>query len=209
MERFISEVIAFRLDDSWWKLSNKGRAAVKAGLARLLSGALRSGFIKAKAYASMKPESDIIFWLMASSPSKVIEAKLAIEESLSGYASFRQGFLSTYFMSREMDASKGGKFFVAYPMSKEPGWYLKPESSRRSIVAEHVKIATRSEFNDGIASYTTEAFGIGDSEFVVIYELKDIWNWVRVTEQLRHATARKWITNETPILVGLEGLDSL
>ena len=46
-------------------------------------------------------------------------------------------------------------------------------------------------------------FGIADYEFVVIYEIPNIFEWVAVTEELRSAEARKWITNEAPILTGI------
>jgi chlorite dismutase len=94
-------------------------------------------------------------------------------------------------------------------MSKDPSWYLLPEAERKSIIAAHVKIAIESSNNYGVISYTTESFGIGDWEFVVIYELRNIAKWVAVTEELRHAEARKWIRNETPILTGIKRIDGL
>ncbi len=71
-------------------------------------------------------------------------------------------------------------------------------------MAEHVKIAVESKYNKGIVSYTTKAFGIADYEFVVIYEIPDIYDWVAVTEELRAAKARKWVTKETPIYAGIK-----
>ena len=57
--------------------------------------------------------------------------------------------------------------------------------------------------NKDILSYTTYSFGIGDQEFVVIYETDSLYSWMKVTEKLREVEARKWIIKETPILTGI------
>lgn len=186
-------------------LSASGKSRVMSRLSRRLVAAKKAGFKKAEAYRSLRPGSDIIIWMMSKDADAIADLKEETGLILGANASIVHGFLSTYEMSREVKEPTSSKFFIAYPMSKSPEWYLKTEEERKRIVAEHVKIAINSEYNDGIASYTTESFGIGDSEFVVIYELGNIWNWVRVTEQLRHARARSWITNESPILVGIKG----
>ena len=202
METFISEVLAFKFEGDW----TARKAKIKAGLSKLLADcASKPSFLKAKAYTSLRYDSDVIFWLMSKDPDEIAKAKAGIEELLAGAASISHGFLSVYRQSRQHEASGSNRFFVAYPMSKSPEWYLLDEAERKRIVADHVKVATSSPNNNGISSFTTESFGIGDSEFVVIYELSDIGKWVAVTEELRHVEARKWITNERPILVGIEG----
>lgn len=204
METFVSEVLAFKFNGNW----HAKRAAIKEELSRLLSDcASRPSFLRAKAYSSLRYDSDVIFWLMSKDPDEIAKAKAAIGSLLDGVASISNGFLSVYKQSRQYEPSHDNRFFVAYPMSKSPEWYLLDEAERKRIVAEHVKVATSSQNNNGISSFTTESFGIGDSEFVVIYELADIAKWVAVTEELRHVEARKWITNERPILVGIDGLE--
>ncbi len=94
------------------------------------------------------------------------------------------------------------KYFVAYPMKKSVDWYLLPFDEREKIMMEHINIAKNHPKNNGIRSYTTYSFGIGDYEFVVIYEIPNLSDWVEVVEKLREAKARKWITKEEPLLVG-------
>ncbi|MEM3794787.1 MAG: chlorite dismutase family protein, partial [Thermoprotei archaeon] len=59
----------------------------------------------------------------------------------------------------------------------------------------------------GIKSYTTYSYGLGDHEFVVMYEVDSLAAWSHVTAKLREAKARKWIVNEEPILVGVHAND--
>ncbi len=206
METFISEVLAFKFNGSW----HAKRSEIKAELSRLLAERDgRPSFLRAKAYSSLRYDSDVIFWFMSKDPDEIANAKAAVESLLDGVASVSNGFLSVFRQSRQHEPSVDNRFFVAYPMSKSPEWYLIDEAERKRIVADHVRVATSSLNNNGISSFTTESFGIGDSEFVVIYELSDIGKWVAVTEELRHVEARKWITNEHPILVGIEGLENI
>ncbi len=95
------------------------------------------------------------------------------------------------------------EYFVAYPMSKSPEWYLLDYDERKEIMMDHIRSAMSNPEQEGIRSYTTYSFGIGDQEFVVLYEVPDLAKWSHVTEKLREAKARKWISKETPILIGM------
>ncbi|MEM0154675.1 MAG: chlorite dismutase family protein [Methanothrix sp.] len=202
---YISEVLSFSYTQSWWSIKKEERASKLSQLSsKLKSWSISANAAKAESYDSLRGDSDILFWLMCRDPKMIIEAKLLIEEQLSGYATVKAGFLSAYQQSREKPNAEGKDYFVAYPMSKRPDWYLLDKDESKRIVADHVKIAMNSSHNGGINSYTTKSFGIADYEFVVIYEIPDIFEWVKVTEELRSAEARKWITNEAPILTGIK-----
>jgi chlorite dismutase len=88
-------------------------------------------------------------------------------------------------------------------MSKSNDWYLLPYEKRKEVMDEHIKVAMTDENNKDILSYTTYSFGIGDQEFVVLYETDDLYSWMKVTQRLREVEARKWITKETPIFTGI------
>ncbi len=203
-KEYISEVLSFAYAPGWWAMEKDERESKLAELSsKLKSWGISSNAIKAGLYDSLRSDSDLLFWLMCEDPKKILAAKLMIEESLSGYVTGRTGFLSVYPSSKEKPGPDGKDYFVAYPMSKRPDWYLQGMEESKRIVADHVKIAVESSHNKGITSYTTKSFGIADYEFVVIYEIPDIFEWVAVTEELRSAEARKWITNEAPILTGI------
>ncbi len=210
MEDYVSEVISFYLTKEWWQAKKSTRESIKKRLVELaLSSSSEDGVIKSVLYTSLRHDSDIIFWIMARDPDTVMHAKLAIEWLLSGFVVPSHGFISIYKLTHAHKELDNAKYFVAYPMSKSSEWYLIDEEERKRIIAEHVKMAMESKHNKGIVSYTTQSFGISDHEFVVLYELNNIPEWVSVTEELRHARARKWITSETPILLGIKGIEKL
>lgn len=204
MESFISEVISFKFSADWWKLEGNRRSAILVGLNAIIEKfSARMSVLKAAAYSSLRHDSDLIFWIMSKAPEEALEFKADIERQLNIYANPADGFLSVYESKGKTKGSDGNKYFVAYPMSKDPEWYLLDEITQKDIISEHVKIAVGSETNKGIISYTTSSFGIDDNEFVVMYELPSIPEWVLTTRELRGAKARKWIRNEMPILVGI------
>ncbi|MCL5102420.1 MAG: chlorite dismutase family protein [Candidatus Marsarchaeota archaeon] len=203
-EDYISSVLSFSFNEKWWGFSEVDKKMRLDAMKRdLNSWKKRTGALKSEIYDSLRWDSDIIIWNMCKNPTDLLAIKQKIEKTFSGYAQITYGMLSVYSNNRKKPEKGVKTYFVAYPMSKEPEWYLLPKEESKRIVAEHVEIAISSKSNDGIESYTTKGFGIADSEFVVIYEIPDLYSWVRVTEELRGARARKWITNETPILTGI------
>ncbi len=209
LNELTSMVISFSLGSRWWSTGRSERAKKLEKISKWAESWKKSGGARFNIYESLRNDCDIIFWFMAEDPATVSDARFYIEKELAGFAKPRHGMLSVFKDARKRSTTSEYKYFVAYPMSKDPSWYLLPEAERKSIIAAHVKIAIESSNNYGVISYTTESFGIGDWEFVVIYELRNIAKWVAVTEELRHAEARKWIRNETPILTGIKRIDGL
>lgn len=203
MGGFLSNVLAYKLRPSWWRLKKEKRTKVIHDLKTILNEIhdIANQDIKAEIYSSLRPDSSMIFWLLMKDSYGLNSVRAKLEKVLGSYASLKYGFLSIYDANKPKDSS-GKEYFVAYPISKSPEWYLLPKEKRSEIMAEHIKLATSDINNKGINSYTTISFGIDDNEFVVLYELNSIPDWVAVTKNLREAEARKWITNEKPILVG-------
>jgi chlorite dismutase len=203
-KEYLSEVLSFAYSRHWWSIKKEERVSKLAELSsKLRSWSTSSNAEKAGLYSSLRADSDVLIWLMCENPKDIAAAKLMLKESLSEYVVWGTGFLSIYTSAKEKDEPEGKDYFVAYPMSKKPDWYLLGKDESKRIIADHVKIAVESSHNKGITSYTTKSFGIADYEFVVLYEIPDIFEWVAVTEELRSAEARKWITNEAPILTGI------
>ncbi len=95
------------------------------------------------------------------------------------------------------------RFLVAYPMKKDPTWYLEPLEKRRRIMGEHIRIAVEATRSKPVNSITTYAFGIAHYEFLVIYEVDDVAHWIETVEALREAEARRWVVLEEPVVLGL------
>ncbi len=172
---------------------------------------LRKEFISIRSYRSLRHDSDLVFWVSSHKPEKFYEFKAGMNLLFRGMAETSFSMISIYEHSPYLKGKttledtlhkKPSPYFVAYPMSKTVDWYLLDYEERKRILSEHIGMAVSHPENRDIRSYTTYSYGLGDQEFVVLYEVDDLSAWSHVTEKLREATARKWIIREWPILVG-------
>jgi chlorite dismutase len=204
------EVLSLKLLPQWWGLSRGERARILSGL-KEVEQQVSERAISLKSYASLSPNSSIIYWLSADDTLPLEDFRVSTLSALRGYADESVYFFSIYkpspytvgnFDPRGVLREKPLRYFVAYPMKKDVEWYLLPFNEREDIMREHIKVAREHPKNKGIKSYTTYSFGVEDYEFVVIYEIPSLPEWVEVVEKLREVRARKWITREEPIITG-------
>ncbi len=212
-------VYSFKLNKSYWKLEEKEKRHVLQS-ASLIFSDVRKKMNHLKLYTCSRNDADILFWGSARNAEGVQLLKHNIQESLGEFGYLSYSLVSIYEPSPYLHKGKQPenvfdqdplKHFVAYPMSKTPEWYLIPYDERKKIMEEHIRMATTNPENEGIRSFTTYSFGLGDQEFVVMYEVDDLIKWSHVTGKLREATARKWIIKEEPIFVGnyIDSLDQI
>ncbi|ACP56672.1 chlorite dismutase family protein [Saccharolobus islandicus] len=209
-------ISSIKLTNRWWSSSREERRCAINEIESVESQ-FRNNLISLKRYISLRNDSDIIYWVTSSDTSKLLEFKYTLlskirdlgYESLSLFSVYRSSpYTRGNFDINKVLSLEPLRYFVAYPMKKDVEWYLLPFEEREKIMKEHIETARTHPKNKGIRSYTTYSFGVGDYEFVVVYEIPEIENWVEVVEALREVKARKWITKEEPILVGeLRGLD--
>lgn len=163
-------------------------------------------------YHSLRGDCDLIGWVSANDPTQIEHFLRSMKDLLQNNGEIVHSFMSIYQRSpylknslkiEEQILESKRKYIIAYPMSKSNEWYLLPYEDRKRIMDEHIKVAITDPNNKDILSYTTYSFGIGDQEFVVIYETDSLYSWMKVTEKLREVEARKWIIKETPILTGI------
>lgn len=203
-------VLSYRFTAAYWNLEGYRRKNIMDAINRIVS-AENSELIHIRTYKGIRHDCDIIFWFSSYKPEVLANIRFDLNSVFSGYASSNYGMISLYEHSPYL--RNGGElsdtlkqeplpYFVAYPMSKLPEWYLIDYDERKQILAEHIGMASSSPESRGIRSYTTYSHGLDDQEFVVLYEVKSLSDWSHVTAKLREARARKWIIKETPILVG-------
>ncbi|GGM74683.1 chlorite dismutase [Thermogymnomonas acidicola] len=206
-EIYISVLCLSWTDEAWSR-----PADMEGARARILE---REGYpedlINLHFYSSLRWDADIILWFSSRRPESFAEVKAAALGRGAGLIRASYSMMSIYEGSPYLrDGAKPEdtltrepkKYFIAYPMSKTPDWYLIGFEERKEILQEHIRMAVQHPENKDIRSYTTYSFGIGDQEFVVMYETDSLLNWSHVTEKLREARARKWIVKETPIFLG-------
>jgi len=204
-------VLAYRMNGGWWSSDGGTRDEILGGLRARLDGE-RSRLLLMRSYKSLRWDSDLIFWLASRDPEALGDFKLAVNSALRGLGEASFSLLSIYEESPYVEVGRDleetlrlepYRFFIAYPMSKSPEWYMMDFEERRRIMAEHIGMARAHPESKAIRSYTTYCPGLSDYEFVVIYETQSLASWSHVTGKLREARARRWVTSETPILVGV------
>ncbi|MEB3787245.1 MAG: chlorite dismutase family protein [Desulfurococcales archaeon] len=195
---------------------NYGVTPTLSGLtARITSMALSPPVLGV--YHSLSGEADIVVWAASQDTRELYKTRTALKSEAArvcGAESFY--WLSLYKPSpyhpsppaeeilERLRRGRRLRYLVFYPMKKSPEWYLIPVEERRRIMAEHIAIAKRetAKAKGEIRSYTTYTFGLAGWEFIVVYEVDDLAEWVRIVEELRRAEARKWVTHESPVIVG-------
>lgn len=213
MADFLVNVLGFKFTDKWWSSGIDERRELIGKIRELSDSFAKDDDVrKSKLYSSLRYNVDIISWIISSTPNHLTELRASIERILGDRARLVYGFLSIYEPTNESRHSEEGtssEYFIAYPMSKSNDWYQLPKEKRDSIMSEHIKVASTSKDNRGVKSYTTRSFGIDDNEFVVIYEVPSLIDWMHVTQTLREVEARKWVVEDRPILVGMSnGFDA-
>ncbi len=212
MAHFVN-VLGFKFTDKWWASDADERRNLINKLTEFsISFAKNKGVNKSRLYSSLRYNVDIISWLMSDNPDHITALRAELEHALGNRATLVYGFLSIYEPaneSRHANESEASEYFIAYPISKSSDWYMLPKEKRDSVMAEHIRAATTSMDNKGVKSYTTRSFGIDDNEFLVLYEVPSLVDWMHVTQSLREVEARKWVIEDKPILVGrVNGFDA-
>ena len=163
----------------------------------------KDGFFISKQFISIKRNADIIIWNMSDSYDKLRLFKEKLYESIRDELIETYSYLSIYeHANKSYLTDVGLDYIVLYPIKKDPQWYLLDKKEQDRITSQHVDMAVNDVNNGNIRSYTTYSFAIDDFEFLVIYEVESIINWMKVARNLRRAEARKWITVESPVFVG-------
>ncbi len=161
-------------------------------------------------YWSLCGEAHVIVWLVSPETRPLYNFRMDVAEefddvveSLFWLSIYKASpYVKEEFNVYEKMAGEPLKYLISYPMKKDPEWYLLPFDERRSIMAEHIRIARTHKYSGNVRSYTTYAFGLAGYEFLVVYEVKSLYEWIEIVEELRRARARKWIVMEEPVLVG-------
>lgn len=204
-------ILSYRFNGDFWKMDLPSQDHLFQGLNQLFSES-RENLINLRTYRSIRHDTDLLVWASSENPEDLAAFKENLNRKMAGLGKAVHSMFSLYEHSpyiksgQPLSDSLGFpplKYFVAYPMNKSPEWYLVDSRERKTIMSEHIGMATSDPENKGIRSYTTYSYGISDQEFVVMYETDSLSRWSHVTARLREAKQRKWVTKEYPIFVGI------
>jgi chlorite dismutase len=90
-------------------------------------------------------------------------------------------------------------YLCVYPFVRSYEWYLLPEGERRSMLAEHGRLARG--FPD-VRANTVAAFALGDYEWMLAFEADQLHRIVDLMRELRASAARRHVREEVPFFTG-------
>ena len=212
-DRTLSHFACFRLGGSYWALPGEDRDALFLGLA----GELRAAAPRAEVYQvyPARGDADLLVWSAlpageAEAPGRFFDAfaravgrrRPHLEPGATFWGFTRPSpYTGRRGSEREIDAVAGERlpYLVVYPFAKTADWYLRPETSRREMMGEHIRVGR--EFRE-VRQLLLYSFGLQDQEFVVVYETTDLARFSELVRELRGTEARRFTALDTPVVVG-------
>jgi len=90
-------------------------------------------------------------------------------------------------------------YVCVYPFVRSYEWYLLEDTERRSLLAEHGKMAR--DYPD-VRANTVASFGLGDYEWILAFEADDLHRIVDLMRHLRGSETRRHVREEVPFYTG-------
>ncbi len=91
------------------------------------------------------------------------------------------------------------RFVCVYPFVRSYEWYLLEDSERRSLLAEHGKMAR--DFPD-VRANTVASFALNDFEWILAFEADELHRIVDLMRHLRGSETRRHVREEVPFYTG-------
>jgi chlorite dismutase len=207
----------FQVEPEWKRRERTARQTGVDEAINTLAAAQRNGVRLRGAYSlgGFRAGADFMLWWLTEEPARLQEAALALTHTgLGEHLRYREVYLgmaagSKYTDDHQAAFMKGEaprQYANVYPFSKTPEWYLLPYEKRRQLMEEHGAVGRPF----AVATNTVQAFGLGDSEFIVALESDSLAELVRCVEALRKAEVRRYTQQDVPIYLGrLQPLDRL
>jgi chlorite dismutase len=156
-----------------------------------------------------RPDTDLLFWWIASSPDAVQELLVQLRRTGLGRAlELTYAFLGVVrpaeFNPDHLPSFLKGdppkKYISVYPFVRTEEWYLLPSEQRSKLLRDHGAMGR--EFPE-VSPNTTSAFGLGDWEWILAFESDDLTRIVDCIRKLREAEARRYTKLDIPFMLGI------
>jgi len=91
------------------------------------------------------------------------------------------------------------KYVCVYPFVRSYEWYLLTDDERRSMLAEHGRMAR--DYPD-VRANTVASFALGDYEWMLAFEADELYRIVDLMRHLRGSETRRHVREEIPFYTG-------
>lgn len=211
-ESTFNHFAAFRFRGGWWEMEAVEREEAWRRIAPALAGAPRAELYRV---FPTRAEVDLLVWTAAPfAEGSEVPARLEdvgrVLHTLRRYADpvttlwgvTRPSQYVGKPSERTIDPIAGERrpCLIVYPFAKTTDWYLLEPDERRRLMGGHIRIGR--EFED-VGQLLLYSHGLGDQEFVVVYETEDPTRFSALVEALRATEVRRYTLKDSPVWVGL------
>jgi hydrogen peroxide-dependent heme synthase len=156
-----------------------------------------------------RSDADLMLWLVAAAAEELQQAVVEFRRTeLGGSLEMTWSFMGVVkpaeFSPDHAPAFVKGDppqtYLCVYPFVRTPEWYLLPAEERSEMLRTHG--AAGREFPQ-VAGNTTNAFGLGDWEWILAFESPELDAIVDVIRRLRETEARRYAKEEVPFITGI------
>jgi len=166
--------------------------------------------------SGLRADADVLFWWHAETIEGVQSAYNRIRRTRFGRrlapvwsqvalhrpAEFNKSHLPAFLAEEEAH-----NYVCVYPFVRSYDWYLLEDSERRSLLAEHGRMAR--EYPD-VRANTVASFALGDYEWLLAFEADELDRIVDLMRHLRASETRRHVRLEIPFYTGRRrGVDEL
>lgn len=104
--------------------------------------------------------------------------------------------------AQEIDpfAEQRATYLVLYPFVKTIGWYLLGKDTRQGMMNEHIRVGHQYPEIKQLLLYS---FGVQDQEFIVVYEMENLYQFSELVNELRGSDVREYTERDTPVYSGI------
>ena len=212
-KRILVSYTTFSFKETYWNLNeNKRKELLSAFCESIKETADKTSFYQV---FPARHEYDFMVWTTIEAEKLEVADEFfkASGKALNPYRKYIESKLilcgitkpSIYSKARkspqELDPYKEERkpYFVIYPFSKTPEWYMKSREERQAMMNGHIKLGKQYPTITQLLLYS---FGIQDQEFIVAYEMDDLYLFSDLVQALRSTEARLFTLLDTPIITG-------
>ena len=186
------------------------RASEGAEVEKLFAELAASGVVVRGTYelSGLRADADVMVWWHAETSEELQDAYQRFRRTAFGArlepvwsqlalhrpAEFNKGHVPAFLMDEEPKAH-----LCVYPFVRSYDWYLLEDDERRSLLAEHGKMARG--YPD-VRANTVASFALGDYEWILAFEADELYRIVDLMRHLRGSEARRHVREEVPFYTG-------
>ena len=202
----------FRLDSVLGEAVDGGadRAAEGAEVEKLFAELAESDVVVRGVYdvSGLRADADLMVWWHSADPEALQAAYHRFRRTAFGRrlepvwsqvalhrpAEFNRSHVPAFLADEEPK-----RHVCVYPFVRSYEWYLLDDEERRTLLAEHGKMAR--DYPD-VRANTVASFALGDYEWILAFEADELHRIVDLMRHLRGSETRRHVREEVPFYTG-------